>query len=141
MKANTVQCDIVSAQSEIFSGRIEFLSASGTLGELGIAPGHSPLLTSLKPAPLELHFPGGETEVFFISGGYLEVQSHSILILADTVQRASDLDEAAAEQARQAAETDIQNQKGEIDFGMGAARLAEAMAQLRTLRQYRQRKK
>ena len=102
--AMTVHCDIVSAEGEIFSGLVEMVIAHGNLGDIGIAPGHAPLITDLKPGPIRLVKLGGEAEVFYISGGFLEVQPSMVKVLADTVQRAADIDEAAAQLALQAAE-------------------------------------
>ena len=102
--AMTVHCDIVSAEGEIFSGLVEMVIAHGELGDLGIAMGHAPLITSLKPGPITLTKQGGEKEVFYISGGFLEVQPNMVKVLADTVQRAGDLDEASAQEAVKAAE-------------------------------------
>ena len=94
--AITVHCDIVSAEAEIFSGLVEMVIAHSNLGDLGIAPGHAPLITDLKPGPIRLVKQGGEHEVFYISGGFLEVQPNMVKVLADTVTRAGDIDEAAA---------------------------------------------
>lgn len=88
--AMTVHCDIVSAEGEIFSGLVEMVIAHGALGDLGIALGHAPLITNLKPGPIRLIKQGGEAEVFYISGGFLEVQPNMVKVLADTVQRAAD---------------------------------------------------
>ncbi len=134
---NTVQCNIVSTEEEIFSGEVEFLSITGSLGDLGITAGHAPLLTEIKPGPAELRLKGGEERVFYVSGGYLEVQPHQIMILADTVRRAADLDEDAAQQARSEIQREMEEQKDTIDYGRAAARLAELTAQLRTMRQFR----
>ena len=135
--AMTVHCDIVSAEGEIFSGLVEMVIAHGELGDLGIAMGHAPLITGLKPGPITLTKQGGEKEVFYISGGFLEVQPNMVKVLADTVQRAGDLDEASAQEAVKAAEKAL-NEKGEdFDYSAAAVRLAEAAAQLRTLQQIR----
>lgn len=131
--ATTVQCDIVSAEDEIFSGEIQFVSVTGSLGELGIYPGHTPLLTELKPGPVELRKQNGEHEVFYVSGGFFEVQPAKVIVLADTALRAGDLDEAAAEQARQEAEKAIGDNANQIEFAKATAQLAEAAAQIRTL--------
>lgn len=138
--ASTVFCSIVSAEEEIFSGQIEMLIATGTLGELGIVPGHTPLLTGVKPGPVRLILEGGEEEVFFASGGYLEVQPTSITILADTALRADDLDEAAAVEAQQKAEQELSDQKADIDFARVAADLQEQAAMLRTIQKIRDKK-
>jgi F-type H+-transporting ATPase subunit epsilon len=133
----TVHCDIVSAEGEIFSGLVEMVIAHGNLGDLGISPGHAPLITDLKPGPIRLVKQGGDTEVFYISGGFLEVQPSMVKVLADTVQRAADLDEASAQEAVKAAEKALSEQGAEFDYGSAAARLAEAAAQLRTVQQMR----
>lgn len=139
--AMTVHCDIVSAEQEIFSGRVTMVSATGTLGELGITPGHAPLLTGIRPGPVRLKMDSGEEEVFFASGGFLEVQPGVVTILADTAARAEDLDEAAAVEAQQAAERMLQDQAGEFEFSAVAAQLAEAMAQQRTLAELKKRRR
>lgn len=131
--AMTIHCDIVSAEAEIFSGLVELVVAAGSLGDLGIEYGHAPLLTGLKPGPVRVIKQNGEEEVFYVSGGFLEVQPGVATILADTAVRADDIDEAAAEAAQTAAENAMTTQAGEIDYTMAAARLAEAAAQLRTL--------
>jgi F-type H+-transporting ATPase subunit epsilon len=135
--AMTVHCDIVSAEGEIFSGLVEMVIAHGNLGDLGIAPGHAPLITDLKPGPIRLVKLGGESEVFYISGGFLEVQPSVVKVLADTVQRAADIDEAAAQLALQAAEKALNEKGAEFDYGSAAAHLAEVAAQLRTVQQLR----
>ena len=133
--AMTMHCDIVSAEANIFSGRVEMLVAAGSLGDLGIAPGHAPLLTGLIPGPVRLIMDGGEEQVFYVSGGYLEVQRGVVTILADTALRADDVDEAAALEAKADAERAIANQSAEFEYSAAAAQLAEAAAQLRALRQ------
>ncbi len=138
--ATTIHCDIVSAEKEIFSGRITMMSATGTIGELGILPGHAPLLTGIKPGPVRLTMEDGEEEVFFASGGYLEVQPGVVTILADTAARAEDLDEAAAIEAQESAERAIQDQAADFDFSLAASQLANAMAQQRTLEELKKRR-
>lgn len=137
--AMTIHCDIVSAEEEIFSGLIEMLVASGEIGELGVSYGHAPLLTSLAPGPVRVVTQGGTEEIYYVSGGFLEVQPGVVSILADTALRAADMDEAAAEDARKEAEHALANQSGEFDYGRASARLAEASAQLATLRKMRNR--
>jgi F-type H+-transporting ATPase subunit epsilon len=131
--AMTVQCDIVSAEREIFSGLVEMVIATGSLGDVGITYGHAPLLTGVKPGPVRLIKQGGEEEIYYISGGYLEVQPYHISIMADTALRADDMDEAAAIEAQQLAQQQLANQSSEFDFQRAATQLAEASAQLRTL--------
>ncbi|WP_288076361.1 F0F1 ATP synthase subunit epsilon [Pseudomonas sp.] len=135
--AMTVHCDIVSAEGQIFSGLVEMVIAHGELGDLGIAMGHAPLITGLKPGPITLTKQDGEREVFYISGGFLEVQPNMVTVLADTVQRAADLDEASAQAAVKAAEKALNERGADFDYGSAAARLAEAAAQLRTVQQIR----
>ena len=94
--AMTIHCDIVSAEQEIFSGLVTMISATGSLGELGIMPGHAPLLTGIRPGPVRLKFDNGEEEVFFASGGFLEVQPGVVTILADTAGAAGGGHGAAA---------------------------------------------
>ncbi len=133
----TFHLDIVSAEEEIFSGTVDMLVATGELGELGIAPGHAPLLTTLKPGPVKVTKHGGEEEFYYVSGGMLEVQPHVVTILADTAVRANDVDEAAALEAQKAAENALKDQNAEIEYSKAAAELAEAVAQLRTLQAIR----
>ena len=137
--AMTMHCDIVSAEESIFEGRVEMLIAAGALGDLGIGPGHAPLLTALIPGPVRLIKDGGDEEVFYVSGGFLEVQRNVVTLLADTALRADDMDEAAAQEAVAEAERAMQNQSAELDYGAAAAQLAEAAAQLRALRQLKNR--
>ena len=132
--AMTMHCDIVSAEKSIFSGLVEMVVAAGSLGDLGIAPGHAPLLTALIPGPVKLILQNGEEEVFYVSGGFLEVQRGIVTLLSDTALRADDLDEAAAQQSVEDAEKAIANQGAEFDYSIAAAQLAEAAAQLRALR-------
>ena len=115
--------------------------ATGTIGELGIMPGHTPLLTGVKPGPVRLVLEGGEEEIYFASGGHLEVQPTSITILADTALRADDLDEAAAQEAQKKAETELADQKADLDFARVAADLQEQAAMLRTIQKIRDKKR
>jgi F-type H+-transporting ATPase subunit epsilon len=131
--AMTVQCNIVSAEREIFSGLVEMLIATGSVGEVGITYGHAPLLTGLKPGPIRVIKQDGTEEIYYVSGGFLEVQPYHISVLADTALRADDVDEAAALQAQQHAQQELANKGGEFDYSRAAIQLAEASAQLRTL--------
>jgi len=132
--AMTVHCDVVSAEQSIFSGLVELVVATGSSGDLGIAPGHAPLLTNLIPGPVKITKQNGEEEFYYVSGGFLEVQPNCITILADTAIRGEDVDVAAAEQAQQQAAQQMANQEGQVDY---AHALAEAAAQLRTIQQLR----
>ena len=137
--ALTIHCDIVSAEAQIFSGPVELLVANGSNGELGETYGHTPLLTDLTPGAVRVVLQGGEEEVYYVSGGYLEVQGDVVTILANTAIRGDDLDELAAEEARKAAEEALANQSSELDYGRASAQLAEAAAQLATLRKLKNR--
>ena len=138
--ASTVLCTIVSAEEEIYSGQVEMVVATGTIGELGITPGHTPLLTGVKPGPVRLLTEEGNEEIFFASGGYIEVQPGAVTILADTALRASDLADAAAVAAQQKAEKEQGDQSSDIDFTRVLADLQEQAAMLRTVRKLRERK-
>ncbi len=133
--AMTVHCDIVSAENEIFSGLVEMVIAHGAMGDLGIAPGHAPLLTQLDPGPVRVIKQNGDEEVYYVSGGMLEVQPKVVTVLADTALRADDVNEAAAQQAMEDARKALNNQQSDIDYSTAAAQLAEAAAQLRTIQQ------
>ncbi|KZX73497.1 F0F1 ATP synthase subunit epsilon [Oleiphilus sp. HI0009] len=135
----TVQCDIVSCEEQLFSGSVELVIASGESGDLGIAPGHAALMTSLKPGPVRVVKEGGEEEVFYVTGGYLEVQPNVVTVLSDTAQRADHIDEAAALEAKAEAEREFANLKGDMDYNRVALQLAEATARLRAV-QYIRRK-
>ena len=136
-----MQCDIVSAEREIFSGTVSMVSATGTVGELGILPGHAPLLTGVRPGPVRLRMENGSEDVFFASGGFLEVQPGVVTILADTALRADDLDEAAALQAKEQAERTLSERGADIDQAQVQAIIADAVAQLRLLDELRRRRR
>ena len=114
--------------------------ASGDLGDLGITPGHAPLITSLKPGPVRLVFETGEDELFFVSGGFLEVIPSQVTILADTAERAENLDEAAALHAQDEAKRLLDEQQSEFEYSRAAVELAEAVARLRVIDQLRRRR-
>jgi|TARA_X000000950_G_scaffold118543_1_gene148479 F-type H+-transporting ATPase subunit epsilon len=134
---SSVQCDIVSADEALFSGTVSMVIATGSLGEMGITPGHTPLLSDLNPGPVRLVMNDGEEEIYYLSGGYIEVQPTSISILADSAVRAADIDEASAAAAVKSAEQRIVNQSSDVDFSKATAMLAEATAQLRTVKALR----
>lgn len=135
--AMTLHCDIVSAEEAIFSGLAEMVVAHGTLGDLGIEYGHAPLLTALEPGSVRVKVQGGEEQIYYVSGGFLEVQPGVVTILADTAVRAADLDEAAAIEAQKSALHSLSDKQADIDYGRAAAELAAAAAQLRTIQQIR----
>ena len=115
--------------------------ATGMVGELGISPRHAPLITKLKPGPVRVAQPDGEEAFFYVGGGILEVQPHVVTVLADTAVRADDLDEAAANKAKEEAERELQDRAGEMDIAEAQAKLADAMAQLQALEQLRRKVK
>ena len=133
-KATTTNLDIVSAEASLFSGLVSYLSVSGQEGDLGITPGHTPLLTPIKPGMVQLVKQDGGEEVIYISGGFLEVQPSGVTVLADTAIRGQDLDKAKAEDAKRAAEEQMSNPSSDIDFALVTAQLAQAVAQLRAIK-------
>ena len=135
--AMTMHVDIVSAESEIFSGTAEMLVAPAQMGEVGIMPRHTPMLSPLKPGEVRVIMEGGKEETFYVSGGMLEVQPHTVTILSDTALRAHDLDEAAALEAKQSAEQAMKDQKTDMDYARAQAEFAEAVAQLQTIQRLR----
>lgn len=135
--SNTIQCDIVSAKESIFSGKVTMCIASGISGELGIAPRHAPLMTTLKPGPVRVIMPDGEEIIYFAAGGILEVMPHLITVLADRAIRADHLDEAAAIRAKEDAERILQTRTDEMKFTEAHAKLMEAIAQLQALERLR----
>jgi F-type H+-transporting ATPase subunit epsilon len=134
--AITTHLDIVSAEDEIFSGIVEMVVATGELGEIGIVPGHAPLLTILRPGEVRITLPGGAQEIYYVSGGMLEVQPYYVTVLADVVERAENIDEAAAVAAKQRAEEMISS-KNDVDYSKAATELARAVAQIRAVQKLR----
>lgn len=135
--AMTMHVDIVSAEREIFSGTANMLFAPAEMGEVGIMPRHTPLITRLKPGEVRLQRPEGQEDFFYVSGGLLEVQPHVVTVLADTAQRAADIDEAAALAAKRQAEEALQDRESKMDYARAQAELAEAIAQLRAIQRIR----
>ncbi|MGI2261350.1 F0F1 ATP synthase subunit epsilon [Shewanella sp. GXUN23E] len=133
MAAMTVHLDIVSAEGRIFSGLVETLQVTGAEGELGILPGHTPLLTRIKPGMVRIVKQHGKEELFYLSGGMLEVQPSSVAVLADVVVRAEDIDEAKAIEAKRRAEAEMANAGADFDYALAAVELAQALAQLRVV--------
>ncbi|WP_105102573.1 F0F1 ATP synthase subunit epsilon [Microbulbifer pacificus] len=133
--AMTVHCDIVSAEESLFSGLVKMVVVSGVEGELGITYGHAPLLTALKPGPVRIIKDSGEEEVYFLSGGYVEIQPNVVTVLADTAER--EIDEEAARKAREEAEHALRSAPADIDYARVSAQLAEAEARLRTMQAIR----
>ena len=134
-----VQVDIVSAEKEIFSGEAEMVFAPALFGEVGIAPGHTPMLTQLGPGEVRLQLDGADDQAFYISGGMLEVQPTVVTILSDTALRAEDLDEAAVLKAKEDAEKAMQESDAKVDYATALAQNAELAAQLQTIQRLRRR--
>lgn len=138
--AMTVHVDIVSAEEQIFSGLAEFVALPGEAGELGILPGHMPLMTRIKPGAVRVKVPGQEEEeLVFVAGGILEIQPGLVTVLADTAIRGKDLDEAKALEAKKLAEEALKNQSSELDYAKAQAELAEAIAQIAAIQKLRKR--
>jgi F-type H+-transporting ATPase subunit epsilon len=136
--AMTMHVDIVSAEEEIFSGTVTMVFAPAEMGEVGIAPRHTPLLTRLKPGEVRVRTQEGDEQFFYVSGGILEVQPHVVTVLSDTAIRAKDLDEAKALEAKEQAERMLSDKKSEFEYAKAQAEFAEAVAQLRTIRKLRE---
>jgi len=139
--AMTMHVDIVSAEEEIFSGTANMVFAPAEMGEVGIAPRHTPLLTRLKPGEIRVQVEGKEEQFFYVSGGILEIQPHVVTVLADTALRAKDLDEAAALRVKERAEKAIKDRASDFDYARAQAELAEASAQLHAIRRMREKAK
>ena len=136
--ANTIQVDVVSAEESIFSGKATFVALPGEMGELGIHPRHTPLITRIKPGAVRIkRAEGGDDEFVFVAGGILEVQPDSVTVLADTAIRGHDLDEAKASEAKAQAEAAMKSAKSDIDFAMAQSEFAAMAAQIAALRRYR----
>ena len=131
-----IKISIVSSSEEIYSGEATMVFATGSIGELGTAPGHTPLLTGLAAGPVRVQN-GSEEETFFCSGGFVEVQPNAVTILSDTAERADSLDESEALKAKEAAEQSLADQQSTIDYTKAAAQLAEAVARLKTIQKLR----
>ena len=135
--ANTIRCEIVSAEAQIYSGEATLVVATGEIGELGIAPKHAPLITRLKPGKVVVTTPEGEHLDFAISGGMLEVQPDVVTVLADTAVRAQDIDETAVRNAKEEAERILAGRGEAIEVAEAQKRLAEISAQLAALERLR----
>lgn len=139
--ANTIHLDIVSAESEIFSGTVNAVIAPAIMGDVGIYPQHTPLVTRLKPGEVKIEIEGEEDQYIYVSGGMLEVQPDVVTVLSDTAVRAEDLDENMALQAKQQAEESLADKQSDIDSARALAELAESAAQLRMIEKLRNTKR
>lgn len=134
---STIRCDIVSAENEIFHGDVQMVVVTGEMGELGIAPKHAPLITRIKPGFVRITLENGEHSEFYVSGGILEVQPQLVSVLADTAVRATDLDAAKANLAKEEAERILANRSEAMEIAEAQTKLAEALAQLQALERLR----
>ena len=133
----TIKVDVVSAEERIFSGQAKFVALPGEAGELGILPGHTPLITRIRPGAVRIEAENGQEEFVFVAGGILEVQPGAVTVLADTAIRGKDLDEAKADQARKRAEEALQNSGSNLEYATAQAELAYAVAQLAAIQRLR----
>ncbi|MEM6998204.1 MAG: F0F1 ATP synthase subunit epsilon [Pseudomonadota bacterium] len=136
---DTIHVDIVSAEHEIFSGEAEMIFAPAEMGEVGIAPGHTPLVTKMAPGEVRVKDTEGNESAFYVSGGMLEIQPKVVTVLSDTAQRAEDLDEAAILKAKEEAELALHEKTDTIDYAKARAALAETAAQYQTIQRLKKR--
>ena len=137
---STIHVDVVSAEQSIFAGEAKFVALPGENGELGILPGHTPLITRIRPGAVRIEKADGDEEFVFVAGGILEVQPKGVTVLADTAIRGHDLDEAKATEAKRAAEEAMTNRTSDIDFARAQSEFAMAAAQLAALAKFRLKK-
>ena len=134
----TLQVDVVSAEESIFSGEAKFVVLPGDMGELGIYPRHTPLITRIKPGTVRIsRADNGEEELVFVAGGILEVQPNRVTVLADTAIRGKDLDEAKANEAKQRAEEAMRNAKSDIDLAKAQSEFAAMAEQVAAIAKFR----
>lgn len=138
--ASTIQVDIVSAEQEIFSGEAEMVFAPASEGEVGIAPGHTPLVSALSPGEVLVMLPGGEQRGFYVSGGMIEIQPSVVTVLSDAAEHSEDMDEAAVLKAKEEAEKAFQEGDGKIDYAVVQQQLAEAAARYQALQRLKRRR-
>lgn len=134
--AKTIHVDVVSAEEHVYTGQAEFVALPGDQGELGILPGHTPLISKIRPGAVRIQNEGKE-ELIFVAGGILEVQPRAVTVLADTAIRGKDLDEARAQDAKRKAEEALASRAANIDYARAQAELFEAIAQLSAIRKLR----
>lgn len=135
--ASTIKIEVVSAEESIFSGNAEFIVAPALMGEVGIYPRHTPMLTTIKPGALRIQVAGEEEQLIFVSGGILEVQPGMVTVLADTAIRGHDLDEAKALETKRLAEETLKSNASEVNYALAQAELAESIAQLQAISKLR----
>ncbi len=136
----TIHVDIVSAESEIFSGTVEMVYCPAEEGEIGIAPGHAALITKLNPGEVRVQLEGGSEESFYVSGGMLEIQPKVVTVLSDVAERSDELDEAAVTKAKEEAEKAFLENDGKIDYAVVQQQLAEASARFQAVQRLKRRR-
>jgi F-type H+-transporting ATPase subunit epsilon len=134
---STIHVDVVSAEQSIFAGEAKFVALPGESGELGILPGHTPLITRIRPGAVRIEKADGDEEFVFVAGGILEVQPNGVTVLADTAIRGHDLDEAKANEAKRLAQEAMANRESDIDFARAQSEFAVAAAQLAAIAKFR----
>jgi F-type H+-transporting ATPase subunit epsilon len=122
--------EVVTAERELYSGEADVVIAPGSEGELGILPRHAALLTTLKVGQLLIRL-GGAEEPLFVSGGFLEVSNNSVTVLAETAERAEEIDQARAEAARRRAQEYLQQAQSDVERAELVGALERAVARLR----------
>lgn len=137
---NTIHVDVVSAEEAIYAGEAVFVALPGEVGELGIKPRHTPLITRIRPGTVRIEKADGTEEFIFVAGGILEVQPHCVTVLSDTAVRGKDLDEEKANVAKQAAEEALKNAKSDVDLAIAQSELTVLAAQIAAIRRYRDKK-
>jgi F-type H+-transporting ATPase subunit epsilon len=135
----TIHIDIVSAERELFSGEVEMVFAPAIMGEVGIAPGHTPMVTQLAPGEVRVKHEDGSEEGFYVSGGMLEIQPRIVTVLSDTAVRAEELDEAAVLKAKEEADRRLHDRDADVDYATALAQTAEVAAQLQAIQRLRKR--
>jgi F-type H+-transporting ATPase subunit epsilon len=137
---NTIRVDVVSAEELIYSGEATFVALPGEVGELGIYPRHTPLISRIRAGSVRIQKPDGEEEFVFVAGGILEVQPDSVTVLSDTAVRGKDLDEERANAAKKVAQEQVDNAKTQVDLASAQSELMVMAAQLAALRKFRSKK-
>lgn len=134
---STIKVDVVSAERSLFEGEAKFVALPGESGELGVLPGHTPLITRIRPGTVKIVLADGQEESIFVAGGLLEIQPNHVTVLSDTAIRAADLDEAKALEARRKAEETLRNTKDKTDIAVVQAELEMLAAQALAARKLR----
>ena len=137
MSNKKMTLDIVSVEAQVYSGEVTFIQVTGSQGEIGIYPGHTALITPIKPGQLTTIDEQGQEHVFFVAGGVMEVQPKTVTILSDTAVRADDLDEASALAIKEKAEKALSEQQSEVAYSSALSELAVAAAQLKAIQKLR----